>query len=134
MGYPPAEILSETPVRMASSTNAEHGVTLVLHDPAWQEHRTADPECWVLYDVTLDAAKAPLPFGLDPWSETPVSAKTKLSVDTAMGRPVDFRRGNYRVTHFLPDNRVVIVGFKPNLVGIETVSLKRINEMPDFRS
>jgi hypothetical protein len=51
-----------------------------------------------LYAATPDASKAPRPVRSDPWTETSGSAKTKLSFDTAMGRPVDFGTVNYRVT------------------------------------
>lgn len=110
------------------------GLKMTLLYPFAERAASADPQAWVLYDLEIDASRLPLPFGLNVSAETPQSAKRKLSADTAFGRSVDFRDGNYRVVHYLPDGRVVGVGFRPTLAGIESLHLQRIVTMPDFRT
>lgn len=114
--------------------SVSHGLKMTLLYPFAERAASADPQAWVLYDLEIDASRLPLPFGLNVSAETPQSAKRKLSADTAFGRSVDFRDGNYRVVHYLPDGRVVGVGFRPTLAGIESLHLQRIVTMPDFRT
>lgn len=93
-----------------------------------------DPEHWVLHELEIDAARLPLPFGLDAGRETPQGARRKLSADTAFGRSADLRAGRRRIIHFLADGRVVGVDFKVPMLGIESVLLQRVVAMPDFRT
>jgi len=96
--------------------------------------QAADPEHWVLHELEIDAARLPLPFGLDVERETPQGARRKLSADTAFGRCADLRADKRRIVHFLKDGRVVGVDFKAPMVGIESVLLQRVVAMPDFRT
>ncbi|MGJ7501577.1 hypothetical protein ACSFBF_14560 [Variovorax sp. ZT5P49] len=41
--------------------------------------QAVDPEHWVLHELEIDAARLPLPFGLDVERETPQGARRKLS-------------------------------------------------------
>jgi hypothetical protein len=69
------------------------------------------------------------PFGLDPTTETPFSAKSKLSVDTY---PQQFtlkspstspRNADNRRSHFLADGRVVELAFSARAPGLDALSV-----------
>ena len=126
---PPSEL-----ARKADYASLSRGLKMTLLYPFADRTSTADPQAWVLYDLEIDASRLPLPFGLDAGRETPHGARRKLSDDTAFGRSIDLRDGNHRIVHYLPDGRVVGVGFKASLVGIENLHLQRIVNMPDFRA
>ncbi|SFP17643.1 hypothetical protein SAMN05443579_10963 [Variovorax sp. PDC80] len=128
-GCPPAGLAAR-----ADYASASNGLRVALVHPFADRVAQADPQAWVLYDLQLDAAALPLPFGLDARGETPPGARRKLSADTAFGRPIDLRDGNHRIVHYLPDGRVVGVIFKPAMVGIEGLHLQRLGAMPDFRT
>lgn len=125
---PPAALAAK-----ADYASVSRGLKITLLHPFSERVPVADPQAWVLYDIQIDAAAMPLPFGLDAHGETPQGARRKLSDDTAFGRPVDLRNGKHRIVHYLPDGRVVGVVFKPSMMGIEGLHLQRILTMPDFR-
>jgi hypothetical protein len=65
------------------------------------------------------------PFGLDSATETPLSAKSKLSVDTY---PQQFtlnssRNAGNRRSHFLADGRVVELAFSARAPGLDALSV-----------
>jgi len=126
---PPSEI-----VRKAEYASQSRGLKMTLLYPFADRASPADPQAWVLYDLDIDASRLPLPFRLDANGETPQAARRKLGDDTAFGRSVDFRDGNHRIVHYLPDGRVIGVGFKPSLIGIDSLHLQRLMAMPDFRT
>ena len=130
----PTECPPARPARKADYASLSRGVKMTLHYPFADRASCADAQGWVLGELEIDASRLPLPFGLDSGRETPHGARRKLSNDTAFGRPVDFRDGNRRIVHYLPDGRVVGVGFKASLEGIENLHLQRIVAMPDFRT
>ena len=114
-------------------TAAGQGVAVRLHDPDWRSGGSAAADAWVLYDVTL-ARGAPLPFGLDTVSETPATARAKLSSDISWDPGPAGSGFGPAVTHFLPDLRVVIVRFGPGSVGVDQVTLTRLFDWPDWRA
>ena len=130
----PAECPPSKPNRKADYASLSRGVKMTLHYPFAARASGADAQAWVLYELEIDAARLPLPFGLDAGRETPQGARRKLSNDTALGRPADPRDRHRRIFHYLPDGRVVGVGFKASLAGIEHLHLQRIVAMPDFRT
>lgn len=113
---------------------SQRGLELTLLHPFADRTSSVDPQDWVLYDLEIDASVLPLPLRLDASNETPQGARRKLGHDTASGRSVDFRDGNHRIVHYLPDGRVIGVRFRPSLVGIESLHLQRLTVMPDFRT
>ncbi|MGJ7573582.1 hypothetical protein ACSFBX_23855 [Variovorax sp. RB2P76] len=125
---PPSELAAK-----AEYTSPTRCMRMTLLYPFADRASFADSQAWVLHELELNATKVPMPFGLDARNETPRGARRKLSDDTAFGRSVDLRDGNRRIAHYLPDGRVIGVGFKASLMGIETLHLQRIVTMPDYR-
>lgn len=129
------------PARKAGYASVSRGLKMTLHHPFAARASSTSPappsdaQAWVLYELEIDAAVLPLPFGLDAGRETPQGARRKLSHDAALvACSAGERGGRRRIVHYLPDGRVVGVGFKPSLAGIEHLHLQRIVSMPDFRT
>lgn len=79
-----------------------------------------DPNFLVVVSVQFEPGIATLPFGLDPISETPQSAMSKLSSDVSSAAQ--------RFTFFLSDNRFVGVEFNKNMAGLIRVAIGHLGE------
>lgn len=133
LGLPAGAVPPATSQRFATVAEPSRGFVLTLHDPQWANPAAADPDKWVFYNAEIDAGLAPLPFGLDVGAETPASARAKLPGEAFGGRKADLERGNRAITHYLPDNRVVVVDFMAEMRGISAVTLARLYDWPTFR-
>ncbi len=102
----------------------QRGVTLVLRHPHAGDAEMADPERWILESAIFDPLTASLPFGLDARSETPDTAKAKLSGDIVVR--------DLRVSYFLPDARVVELTFTPGLKGLTGVQVVRLGAEMEY--
>ncbi|MGO4870158.1 MAG: hypothetical protein ACLPGW_06040 [Roseiarcus sp.] len=134
LGAPLGRALSAAPRQYLDFADARRQIAIRLNYPFWESVRVADRQAWILYELKLDASNVALPFGLDARTETPESAKRKLSTDTVKGRREDFDRGDFEVTHFLPDGLIVVVEFRRDLVGIASLTISRLGVSSDFRT
>lgn len=109
------------------------GVTVTLF--RCEEPDLPEDDQVVFHRVAFDPSRGTLPFGLRAEAETMESAKLKLSPDTAGGRTVDRRRGDTRVSYFLPqDARAVELTFGPEMVGLAACQVFRLGGEIAFAS
>jgi hypothetical protein len=71
------------------------------------------------------AAGAAMPFKLATQNETPASAIGKLSSDTFAAQT--------KISHFMPDGRVVALHFKPGMIGLDRAIVVRLGGALDWR-
>ncbi len=81
----------------------------------------------VFHRVSFDPVRAVLPFGLNGNTTTPDTAKGILSNDFAGGRAADLKRGDTRISFFLPqDARAIELTFHPTMIGISACQVFRL--------
>ncbi len=95
--------------------------TLQVPYPA-KQHEWDD----IVLEQVVFGAQAGLPFMLDAGSETPASARLKLSRDTVGGDTAAIARGDRRVSYFMFDATVIEVTFEPGMTGITQVLAARL--------
>ena len=136
----PTLLLPETPALRHVPLLGRKGVVLVFRYPQAEQHSRSDPQKWALEDVTffpqehVEHGRWPysLPWGLDATGESPDSARSKLSNDTAGGDARDIAAGDRRITYFLSDARAVELTFGPGMRGLERISVSRLGvAMPE---
>ena len=114
-------------------TPRSSGVALTLYrlpDP-WPA--TADPRDRIVLERVEFTPPTALPLGLDAATETPDSARLKLSSDTAGGSVADLATGDTRISFFMPAARGIELSFDTNLVGFGRVVLARLGIALDWR-
>lgn len=109
------------------------GVRLEL-EYVLKETRRRPADGWALREIFVTPPEGDAPFGLSARTETPESARVKLSDDVVGGRTADFQEGDLRITHFLDDGRAVEVRFLPGMVGFDRVWIVRMGAAMDLRA
>lgn len=123
----------ECPSAKYTFTAPRKGLQIVLTHPHADHVDIGDPERWQLTAAKFYLLKGEfgvwnntLPFDLNSESETPNSAKNKLSNDTSGFAFQTIARGDRRISYFLDDARVVELTFRFGMVGLECVHVVRL--------
>ena len=139
LDVPLSALLPVPPLPRHEFTVPRRGLHLVFAHPHAGHVDVGDPERWELTEakffflpgepgVWRDAA----PFALDPGTETPASAKQKLSDETSGLSSRAIAQGDRRMSYFLDDARVVELTFRAGMVGLERIHIVRLGSAQDY--
>lgn len=119
-----------------------NGLKLTLSHPHAGHVEAGDPDRWLITDAKFDVLGQsgarwdyPLPYSLNALSETPASAQQKLGDNTTEVSARDLARGDRRQSFFLDNALVIEIVWRPELRGIERITLVRLGgellQMPE---